>query len=208
MLKWFQLRNATGRLRVVTAASSFLKIPRERIGVLIGPNGATKKYIERTLSVELEIESETGGVRVTLTENTEDPSLLFKAKDVINAIGRGFSPELAFRLIRNEEAFLNIIDLRAIFGRSESDIKRVKGRIIGMDGKTRRIIEELTETSVCVYGHTVGLIGDIEQVQAAREAIQMLIRGSLHSTVYRFLHRKRRELKKRKLELWEKPEEK
>lgn len=208
MLKWFQLRNATGRLRVVTAASSFLKIPRERIGVLIGPNGATKKYIERTLSVELEIESETGGVRVTLTENTEDPSLLFKAKDVVNAIGRGFSPELAFRLIRDEEAFLNIIDLRAIFGRSESDIKRVKGRIIGMDGKTRRIIEELTETSVCVYGHTVGLIGDIEQVQAAREAIQMLIRGSLHSTVYRFLHRKRRELKKRKLELWEKPEEK
>jgi len=189
-------------------ASSFLKIPRERIGVLIGLNGEIKKYVERTLLVKLEIESETGGVKITLTENVEDPSLLFKAKDVINAIGRGFSPELAFRLIRDEEAFLDVIDLRAIFGKSESDIKRVKGRIIGMEGKTRRIIEELTETNVSVYGHTVGLIGDIEQVQAAREAIQMLIRGSLHSTVYRFLHRKRRELKKRKLELWEKPEEK
>ena len=188
-------------------ASSFLKIPRERIGVLIGPNGATKKYIERTLLVKLEIESETGGVKIVLAENVEDPSLLFKAKDVVNAIGRGFSPELAFRLIRDEEAFLDIIDLRAIFGKSESDIKRVKGRIIGMEGKTRRIIEELTETNVCVYGHTVGLIGDIEQVQAAREAIQMLIRGSLHSTVYRFLHRKRRELKKKMLELWEKPPE-
>jgi len=189
-------------------ASSFLKIPRERIGVLIGPNGEIKKYIERTLLVKLEIESETGGVKIILTENVEDPSLLFKAKDVVNAIGRGFSPELAFRLIRDEEAFLDVIDLRAIFGKSESDIRRVKGRIIGMEGKTRRIIEELTETNVCVYGYTVGLIGDIEQVQAAREAIQMLIRGSLHSTVYRFLHRKRRELKKRKLELWEKPEEK
>jgi len=189
-------------------ASSFLKIPRERIGVLIGPNGEIKKYIERTLFVKLEIESETGGVKIILTENVEDPSLLFKAKDVVNAIGRGFSPELAFRLIRDEEAFLDVIDLRAIFGKSESDIRRVKGRIIGMEGKTRRIIEELTETNVCVYGYTVGLIGDIEQVQAAREAIQMLIRGSLHSTVYRFLHRKRRELKKRKLELWEKPEEK
>ena len=189
-------------------ASSFLKIPRERIGVLIGPNGEIKKYVERTLLVKLEIESETGGVKIILTENVEDPSLLFKAKDVVNAIGRGFSPELAFRLIRDEEAFLDIIDLRAIFGKSESDIRRVKGRIIGMEGKTRRIIEELTETNVCVYGYTVGLIGDIEQVQAAREAIQMLIRGSLHSTVYRFLHRKRRELKKRKLELWEKPEEK
>ena len=189
-------------------ASSFLKIPRERIGVLIGPNGEIKKYVERTLLVKLEIESETGGVKIVLGENVEDPSLLFKAKDVVNAIGRGFSPELAFRLIRDEEAFLDIIDLRAIFGKSESDIRRVKGRIIGMEGKTRRIIEELTETNVCVYGYTVGLIGDIEQVQAAREAIQMLIRGSIHSTVYRFLHRKRRELKKRKLELWEKPEEK
>jgi len=200
--------NAIGELRVMTETSSFLRIPSERIGVLIGPNGATKKYIEQRLSVVLEIESETGGVKIILTENVEDPLLLFKAKDVVNAIGRGFSPKLAFRLIRDEEAFLDVIDLRTVFGRSESDMKRVKGRIIGMEGKTRMIIEELTETNVCVYGHTVSLIGDIEQVQAAREAIQMLIRGSLHSTVYRFLHRKRRELKKRKLELWEKPEEK
>jgi len=192
----------------MTEASSFLKVPRERIGVLIGPSGAIKKYIEKTLFVKLEIESETGGVRITIAENAEDPSLLFKAKAVITAIGRGFAPELAFRLIRDEDSFLEMIDLRTIFGRSESDIKRVKGRIIGMEGKTRRILEELTETNVCVYGHTVSLIGDIEQVQAAKEAIQMLIRGSQHSTVYRFLHRKRRELKKRKLELWEKPEEK
>jgi ribosomal RNA assembly protein len=192
----------------MTEANTFLKIPRERIGVLIGPNGAVKKHIERTLSVKLEIESETGGVTITLAKNAEDPSLLFKAKDVVTAIGKGFSPELAFRLIHDEEAFLDIIDLRLIFGRSESDIRRVKGRIIGMEGKTRRIIEELTETNVSVYGHTVSLIGDLEQIQAAREAIQMLIRGSQHSTVYRFLHRKRRELKKRKLELWEKPTEK
>jgi ribosomal RNA assembly protein len=188
-------------------ASTFLKIPRERIGVLIGPEGKTKKTIEKTLSIEIQIDSETGGVTVVLAENAEDPSLLFKAKNVVTAIGRGFSPEHAFRLIRDEEAVLDIIDLRAIFGRSESDIRRVKGRIIGMNGKTRRIIEELTETSVVVYGHTVALIGNIEQVQAAREAIQMLINGSLHSTVYRFLHRKRRELKKRMLELWEKPAE-
>jgi ribosomal RNA assembly protein len=75
-----------------------------------------------------------------------------------------------------------------------------------MDGKTRKIIEELTDANICVYGHTVSIIGNIEQAQAAREAIQMLINGSQHSTVYRFLHRKRRELKKKMLELWEKPD--
>ncbi|MGC8940257.1 MAG: KH domain-containing protein [Candidatus Bathyarchaeia archaeon] len=187
--------------------STFFRIPKERVGVLIGPEGKTKKTIEEKLAVTLQIESETGGVTITLAETTNDPSMLFRAKDVVTAIGRGFSPEHAFRLIRDEEAMLDIIDLRLIFGKSESDLRRVKGRIIGMDGKTRKIIEELTETNICVYGHTVGIIGNIEQVQVAREAIQMLINGNLHGTVYRFLHRKRRELKKKMLDLWEKPED-
>jgi ribosomal RNA assembly protein len=100
---------------------------------------------------------------------------------------------------------LDLIDLRSVFGKSDADIKRVQGRIIGMNGKTRRIIEELTDTSVSVYGHTVGIIGTVEQVQIAREAIEMLVKGSMHGTVYRFLQRKRRELKKKKFELWEKP---
>jgi ribosomal RNA assembly protein len=191
----------------VAGTSTFLRIPKERVGALIGPEGKTKKGIEERLAVRLEVESETGGITLTAAEKAEDPTLLFKAKDVVTAIGRGFSPEHAFRLIRDEEAILDVIDLRTVFGRSETDIKRVKGRIIGMNGKTRRIIEELTDADVCVYGHTVSIIGNIDQAQAAREAIQMLVGGSLHSTVYRFLHRKRRELKKKMLELWEKPPE-
>ena len=202
------MKSTIGELPAVARANSFTKIPRERIAVLIGPEGNIKKHIEKMLSVQLRIESETGGITIILAEGVEDPSVLFKTKDVVTAIGRGFSPERAFRLVRDEEAILGIIDLRTVFGKSESDIRRVKGRIIGMNGKTRKIIEGLTEADVVVYGYTVGIIGKIEQVEAAREAIQMLIRGSLHSTVYRFLHRKRRELKKRMLELWEKPEEK
>jgi ribosomal RNA assembly protein len=187
--------------------NAFVKIPKERVGVLIGPEGTTKKNIEDKLGVELQIDSEAGDVTISMTEKAEDPSMLFRARDVITAIGRGFSPDHAFRLIRDEEAMLDIIDLRTVFGKSESDLKRVKGRIIGMNGKTRRIIEELTDSNVAVYGHTVGIIGNMDQAEVAREAIQMLVKGSLHSTVYRFLHRKRRELKKKMLELWEKPPE-
>jgi ribosomal RNA assembly protein len=187
--------------------NTFLKIPAERVGVLIGPEGTTKRNIEEKLSVLLEINSQTGDITISLSGKAEDPSILFKAKDVVTALGRGFSPEHAFRLIRDEEAILDVIDLRTVFGRSETDIKRVKGRIIGMNGKTRGIIEELTSTNVAVYGHTVSIIGTIEQAEAAREAIQMLVKGSMHATVYRFLHRKRRELKKKMLEIWAKPTE-
>ncbi len=186
--------------------NAFVRIPKERVGVLIGPDGQVKREIEERLQVKLEIESEAGGVGVTLKENVADPSLLLRAKDVVTAIGRGFAPEQAFRLIRNEETVFDFIDLRQIFGRSESDIRRVKSRVIGMNGKTRRTIEELTEADTVVYGHTVGFIGTFEQVDAARNAVQMIIQGSEHHTVYNFLQKKRRELKKRQLELWEKPE--
>jgi ribosomal RNA assembly protein len=184
-----------------------VRIPKERVGVVIGPDGTTKKNIEEKLSVELEIDSDAGDVHISVTENATDPSTLFRAKDVVTALGRGFSPEHAFRLVRDEDVLMELIDLRGVFGKSEDDLKRVKGRIIGMDGKTRRIIEELTDANVAVYGHTVGIIGTLEQVQVAREAIEMLVKGSMHSTVYRFLHRKRRELKKKMLEIWEKPPE-
>lgn len=183
--------------------NTFVKVPRERIGALIGPNGRVKESIEKKLSVELQIDSQTGDVTIALSPTAEDPSLLFRAKEVITAIGRGFSPKHASRLLQNNSAVLKVIDLREIVGRSQSDIKRLKGRIIGREGKIRRIIEELTDANVSVHGHTVSIIGDIDQAEVAREAIRMLIRGSQHRTVYRFLHRKRRELKKKRMELWE-----
>jgi ribosomal RNA assembly protein len=192
----------------MSTPNAFVRIPKERVGVLIGPEGKVKRDIEERLQVKLEIESEAGGVEITLSEKATDPSLLFRTKDVVTAIGRGFSSDQAYRLIRSEDAIFDFIDLRIIFGRSDSDIRRVKSRIIGMNGKTRRTIEELTDADTVVYGHTVGFIGTFEQVDIARNAVQMIIQGSEHHTVYNFLQKKRRELKMQQLELWEKPKEK
>ena len=130
----------------------FVRIPKERVGVLVGPEGKVKAHIEEKLQVKLVIDSESGGITIILSEKATDPSLLLKAKDVVTAIGRGFAPEITYRLIRNEEEIFDMIDLRLVFGRSESDIRRVKSRIIGAEGKTRRLIEELTEANMVVYG--------------------------------------------------------
>jgi ribosomal RNA assembly protein len=195
------------RLLVVARSNTFVKIPKDRIGALIGPDGREKENIEQKLNVELTIDSETGDVTITLNSDAQDPSLLFRAKEVVTAIGRGFSPDRSFRLIRAEDAMLEVIDLREMFGRSLSELQRVKGRIIGQEGKTRRIIEELTEADVSVHGHTISIIADFDQMNVTKEAIRMLLQGSQHSKVYRFLQRKRSEMKKKKLELWEKPYE-
>jgi len=189
----------------VERASAFIKVPLDRVGALIGPDGRVKADIEKRLSVELRIDSQTGDVEIALMPTSEDPTALFRAREVVTAIGRGFSPENALRLLEDDEAVLEVIDLRETAGKSLSDMKRLKGRVIGKEGKTRRIIEEMTEANISVYGHTISIIGNVDQVEAAKEAIRMLISGSQHRTVYRFLHRKRRELKKKKMELWETP---
>jgi ribosomal RNA assembly protein len=50
------------------------------------------------------------------------------------------------------------------------------------------------------------MIGEFEAVSATRQAIEMLIKGKQHSSVYKYLRRTRSESKRRKtLELWEKP---
>ncbi|OYT66754.1 MAG: hypothetical protein B6U65_04890 [Candidatus Wolframiiraptor sp. EX4484-121] len=71
-----------------------VNIPRERVGVLIGPKGSVKRRIEDELGVRLTIDSEGGSVRIELKKPPEeggDPVALFKARDVVEAIGRGFS---------------------------------------------------------------------------------------------------------------------
>jgi ribosomal RNA assembly protein len=182
-------------------------IPRDRIGVLIGPQGRVKAQIEQKFNVKICVDSETGVVEIAPKPGSSDPIILLRARDFVTAIARGFSPENASQLF-NEDTVIEVLDLREIFGKSEADIKRIKGRVIGKDGKTRRIIEEMTDANISVYGHTIALLGGYEPVSIAREAVEMLIKGRQHATVYRFLRRKRREIKKRaRLELWEKPPE-
>jgi ribosomal RNA assembly protein len=178
------------------------KVPFERLGVLLGQEGTTKKLIENCLNVHVKVDSQSGNVSLTLDENAFDPSVLLTARDIITAIARGFSPERALKL-REEDFILYVIDLRELVGRSRSNLNRVKGRVIGRRGKIRGVIEELTETDVSVYGHTISIIGGVSRVMAAREAIIMLVRGVEYKNVYQFLQRFRSELKKDKALLWE-----
>jgi ribosomal RNA assembly protein len=72
---------------------------------------------------------------------------------------------------------------------------RYKGRIIGKDGKTREIIVDMAEVDIAIYGKTVSLIGELENVMVAREAVEMILKGSRHKSVYSFLENKKNERK-------------
>ncbi len=178
-----------------------IKVPEDRVGVIVGRNGKVRRRVEELANVKIEVTSE-GTVTITAPTNTENPVLAWKARDIIRAMARGFSPKNAFTLI-DDDMQLVIISLRDVVGSSPRQMKRVAGRIIGENGRTRRVIEQTTETKLSVYGKTVSLIGMIPGLDYARRAIDMLIAGAPHSTVYSFLEKMRRELNRQKAELWE-----
>ena len=178
-----------------------VRVPVDRVGVIVGKNGRVKKRVEELTNAHLEVDSE-GIVTITSPQETEDPVLAWKARDIVRAIARGFSPNRALSLI-DDDARLLIISLREIVGSSPNQLKRVAGRIIGENGRTRRIIEEVTETKISVYGRTVSIIGIDPGLEFAERAIQMLISGAPHKAVYARLEKMRREMNRHRAELWE-----
>ncbi len=185
---------------------TYLKIPLERIGVLIGPKGRVKRRIENMFEVSLSIESGSGSVEISLNPEAKDITAIFTVKNIVKAIGRGFNPRRAERLAE-EESDLILIDLTDYVGRSRNALSRVKGRIIGREGRSRKLLEELTGTAISIYGHTVAVIGKFENLDVTREAILMLVKGAFHKTVWNFLYTHRRKMKKEKVELWEETQE-
>ena len=196
-----------------------IRIPTDRVGALIGKSGKTKSEIEKKCFVKIDINSKSGVI--TLSANINDYNDIhnedndnyetaylfdsfqpFKAMEIINAIGRGFSPEKAMELLKDENT-MYIIDLREFAGKSSSQIERIKARIIGEGGKARKNMEDLSGTHISVYGRTVTIIGETNKLKTAVDAIISLSNGRMHNTVYSKLESIRRREKKERLQLWE-----
>jgi ribosomal RNA assembly protein len=152
-----------------------IKIPDKRKGVLIGHEGSVKKKIEDLTRTSLKI-----GEGIEISGEALD---VIKAKEIIRAIGRGFTPEESLKLL-DEEYSLSVIELNE---KTENSRRRIFSRIIGRGGSTRRIIEQSTGTSISVDGKTISIIGKWNMVEKAHKAVELLISGSKHAYVYKLL---------------------
>ncbi|VVC03034.1 KH domain protein [Candidatus Bilamarchaeum dharawalense] len=166
--------------------TEFVKIPIERIKVFVGKDGSTKKKLEKKCNVEFNIDSD-GDV-----ELIGDPADIFFARDIVKAIGRGFTPEEALRLLEHDYG-LYIIPLKD-YAHSEKAITRLKGRVIGEKGKIKYNIEEATDSLISIYGNTIAIIAKIDTMEYAKEAIGMLIDGARHTSVLGYLAKTKREI--------------
>jgi ribosomal RNA assembly protein len=160
--------------------------------VLIGTGGEVKKQIEEATLTKLDIDSKEGDVFI----KGKDSVNLYCTREIVKAIGRGFNPEIATLLLKQEYA-LEIINLKDFA--DEKAMLRLKGRVIGSDGKSRKNIELLTDSYISVYGKTISIVGECGNVSIARKSVEMLLTGSNHATVYKYLEKNRRDLKRKEI---------
>jgi len=184
------------------ATRLYLRIPVDRIGALIGEGGRVLRELEARTSTKITVDSTNGAVIIEPATPATRVDRLLKARDFIRAVAAGVSPEKAWRVLE-EDQVLMIIDLKEVIGESPNHLKRIKGRLIGEKGKARRNIEQMTGTTINIGRDKVVIIGDYESAQVAREALEMLIQGRKHSTVYKYIDRLMREVKRRRMtEYW------
>ncbi|MGQ9514159.1 MAG: KH domain-containing protein [Thermoproteota archaeon] len=179
-----------------------VRVPVGRIGVIVGKNGAMKNKLESLFKVKLIIDGSTGDIYIKFNPSLTNQIEIEKLRNVLNAIGVGFSPPKALRL-SEDDMFLEIIDLHELVGKSPQELERIKGRIIGKRGRAWKNIEEMTGTLLSIQGRYVGIIGGLEGSEATKNAIMMLVEGKQHKSVYKYLEKVRREIKQRSLEIWE-----
>lgn len=173
-----------------------LKIPKDRIAVLIGKDGEIKAELESLTETTISIDSKEGDVTI----KGADSLSIYQLKDVIIAIGRGYNPEIA-RLLLKQDYILEVIPI-AERAKTKAHLERIRGRIIGAGGKARGTIENLTETFISIYGKTISVLGPPEGVVLAKKAIESLIEGSPHSNVYRWLEKNRKKRREKEAVEW------
>lgn len=172
---------------MATEYKTFILVPKERIGALIGKGGKTKRKLEESTGTKIEIDSDTGEVDIIYTPDNAENAM--KAKAVVTAVARGFSPEKAIKLL-NEDYYLELINLPDIVGKSKNALIRQRARIIGSQGKARKMLETLTGTDISVFGKTVAIMGPLENVEIAKTAVEMLARGTPHGDVYKYVQKR------------------
>ncbi|PSG98516.1 MAG: RNA-processing protein [Nanohaloarchaea archaeon SW_7_43_1] len=164
-----------------------VRIPEDRVAVLIGEGGKTKERIEERTELDLEIKD-------NLVSIDGDPIDEMDGSNIVKAVGRGFNPEKALK-IAEKDKMLHIIDI-SNFASTKNSRDRLKGRVIGRDGETRRHLEKEGNVDISIYGKTIGVIGFAHNIEIVSEVLKQLLNGRSHSSAYGYLEKNQGSIKR------------
>lgn len=164
----------------------YVRVPDDRLEVL--EKDDTIERIEEQTDSSVNIDKDAKTVSIDNVDSVDK----MDTEEAIKAISVGFDITESMQLFYNELYQLEIINLKNAT-RNKSEMKRQKSRIIGKDGRTREIIEDLADVNLSIYNNKVGIVGDNQDVLKSRDVILDLIDGRPHSSVYNELESYRKQ---------------
>ena len=182
--------------------SKTVLVPNDRIGVIIGKKGSTKRAIEESCGVSIAVNGKTGEVNIQTASDDIQKVQPFKATNIILAMARGFSVSNAMLLL-DDTYRLHVLYLQEYVGKSSGALERIRGRIIGERGRARRNLEHLGRSRISVYGKTVSIISKEHKMRTVISAVHTILSGSMHTTAYSKLEAANRHERLDKMILWE-----
>lgn len=172
-------------------------LPAKRVAKLEKNGGAALRQLETAAGVKVTVREKEGEFADVEVDGPTEAE--WASEQVLRAIGLGFEPRHALKLLK-DEFFLEQIDLEQAMHGNERGVMRQKARIIGTDGKAKKALEDLSEAKIAVGDDAiVGLLGGFEEVRAAKEAIIKLLEGRQHTSVYSYLENEKRKREARQM---------
>lgn len=176
-----------------------VQLPTKRIARLLRSDGKALHELEKLAGVEIFVKEEPGWQEGEVEVYGEESEKEWLAEQALKAIELGFEPKNAFKLFR-DNYYLEIVDLgQAMHGKANA-VSRQKARIIGTEGSAKKKLEEMSEASIALSDdQRVGIIGEFDEVKAAKEAILRLLEGANHAGVFAYLKKEKDLRKSRRL---------
>jgi len=172
-------------------------LPSKRLARLQRGNAKALTDLEQKAGVEIFIQADSDGESTIEIDGDSEKEWL--AEQALKAIDLGFEPKHAFKIF-NDDYYLEEVDLGLSMRGKDSAVARVKARIIGTGGKVKKKVEELSEAYLALSDdQRVGIIGEFDEVKAAKEAVIRIIEGSQHASVFDYLKKEKDLRKSRRL---------
>ena len=130
------------------------------------------------LKLQIRMNVKTKQVEIQTSEHTQDIGALQRAADFVRAFLLGFEVKDALALLRMDELYVDSFDVEDVKRLAGENLSRAIGRIAGKNGRTRILIENSTRTRIVIADRRVHILGSVNSIRVAKDAIVDLIIGA------------------------------